>query len=189
MILNQQHSLQTKQETQMNFVALNLRKTSFLNLKTVSILLHLCHSEMYTTELQFLRIDSFTFIMLHSLNFCLATLFQDYGNILSDCQNFATLYLNFQVSVTCFIFQGGCMFISTRSRVQLARQHSCYQRPHIDGHTVRVQIAVHSTAPFIRHLFAANVVTYQDFVMYWLLKGDDAIVQCCEKPQYIFYQP
>ena len=81
------------------------------------------------------------------------------------------------------------MFISTCSRVQLARQHSFYQRTHIDGHTVRIQIAVHSTAPFIRHLFAANVVTFQDFVKYWLFKGDDAIVQRCEKSQYIIYQP
>ena len=35
----------------------------------ISILLHPCHSKMFTSELQFLRIDSFTFLLLHSLNY------------------------------------------------------------------------------------------------------------------------
>ena len=97
---------------------------------------------------------------------------------------YLTDYLNFQVSVVFLIFQTRKILISTRSRVQLARQLSLYQRPHIDGHTVRVQIAVHPTAPFIRNPFFANHVTFQDFIWHGFLEGYNAFTKCCKKKSY-----
>ena len=97
---------------------------------------------------------------------------------------YLTDYLNFQVSVVFLIYQTRKIFISTRSRVQLAGQLSLDQRPHIDGHTVRVQIAVHSTAPFIRNSFCANRVTFQDFIWHGFLEGYNAVTKCCKKKKH-----
>ena len=100
---------------------------------------------------------------------------------LDNAKRYLTDYLNFQVSVVFLIFQTRKIFISARSHVQLADQLSLGQRPHIDGHTVRVQIAVHSTAPFIRNPFSANHGTFQDFIWHGFLEGYNAVTKCCKK--------
>ena len=102
-----------------------------------------------------------------------------------NAKRYLTDYLNFQVSVVFLIFQTRKIFISTRSRVQLAGQLSVCQRSHIDRHTVRVQIAVHSTAPFIRNPFSANHGTFQDFIWHGFLEGYNAVTKCCKKKPYI----
>ena len=98
-----------------------------------------------------------------------------------DTRRYFTDYLNFQISVVFLIFQMGRIFISTCSLVQLAGQLSLSQRPHIDGHTVRVQIAAHSTAPFVRNPFSANHVTFQDFIWHGFLEGYNTVTKCCKK--------
>ena len=101
-----------------------------------------------------------------------------------DARRYFTDYLNFQISVVFLIFQMEGIFTSTWGVIQLAGQLSLGQRPHIDGHTVRVQIAVHSTAPFVWNPFSANHVTFQDFICYGFLEGYNAVTKCCKKKPY-----
>ena len=121
--------------------------------------------------------------MMYTLSGCVVTNYLKYASChhFDNAKRYLTHYFNFQISVLFLMFQTRRIFISTRSRVQLAGQLSFCQRPHVDGHTVRVQIAVHSTALFIRYSVSSNHVTFQDFIWHGFLEGYNTVTKCCKK--------